>query len=73
MDGILQGLYDFSDTSNFLVLGLSFVLPILFLKRCFDTRVRNEAILEMIQSLQTDNKQLADGIYTIKNQKLAKN
>lgn len=50
MDSILQGLYNFSDTSIFLVLGFSLVLHIIFLKGWFDTRIMNEALLEMIQS-----------------------
>lgn len=48
MDSILQGLYNFSDTSIFLVLGFSLVLHIIFLKGRFDTRIMKEALLEMI-------------------------
>ena len=39
------------------------------LRKWFDNRAKNEALLETIQSLQTNNEQLADRINTIENQK----
>ena len=58
MYDVMQGLYDFPPTSLYLILGISFVLHIFSLKTWFDNRAKNEALLEMIQSLQTDNDQL---------------
>ena len=60
MDYIVQGLYSYGDTSIYWVLGLSFLLHILSLRK-------NMALLGMIQSLQTNNEQLADRINTIEN------
>ena len=51
----MQGLYDFPLTSLYLILGISFVLHIFSLKTWFDNRAKNEALLEMIQSLKTEN------------------
>ena len=48
----------------------SFFLHIVSLEKWFDNRARNEALLEMMQSFQTNNEQLADRIKAIKNQKL---
>ena len=45
-------------------------LHIISLRKWFDNRTKNETLLEMIQSLQTNNEQLADRINTIENQKL---
>ena len=44
MDGILQGLYGFSDTSICLILELSFVFHIISLRKCFDNRAKNQAL-----------------------------
>ena len=64
MDYILQGLCGYCDTFIYWILGLSFFLHILSLKRM------NVPLLGMIQSLQTNNEQLIDRITTIKIQKL---
>ena len=61
----MQGLYDFPPTSLYLILGISFVLHIFSLKTWFDNRAKNEALLEMIQSLQTDNDQLKGKFSTL--------
>ena len=63
IDCIMRGLYGYVDISIYWVLGLSFLLHILSLRK-------NMALLGMIQSLQTNNEQLVDRINTIKNQKL---
>ena len=68
MDCILQGLYGYCDTFIYWILGLSFFLHIISLRKWFDNRAKNEALLEMIQSLQTNNEQLTDRINAIKNQ-----
>ena len=68
MNGILQGIYDFSDRSIYWILGLSFFLYIVSLRKWFDNRAQNEALLEMIQFLQTNNEKLADRINTMDNQ-----
>lgn len=65
-DSILQGLYNFSDTCIFLVLGFSLVLHIIFLKGWFDARITNEVLLEMIQSSQSNNKYLPTGFIPLK-------
>ena len=49
MDGILQGLYGFSDTSIYWILGLSFVFHIISLIKLFDNRAKNEVIGDGIE------------------------
>ena len=66
MQRVLQDLYDFSPTSLFLILGISLVLNIFFLKLWFDNRAKHEALLEMVQSLQTDTKILKKEVRTLK-------
>ena len=51
-------------------MGLSFFLHIISLRKWFDNKAKNEALLEIKQSLLTNNEQLADRIKTIENQKL---
>ena len=53
---VLQDLYDVPSTSLFLILGISLVLNIFFLKIWFDNRAKNEVLLKMVQSLQTDTR-----------------
>lgn len=65
MDGFLKAICGFSDTSIFVILGLRFILHLIFLKLWFDMM----ALLEMQQSLQTNNEQLADRIHITENQK----
>ena len=43
---------------------------IISLRKWFNNRAKNEALLEMIQSLQANSKQLANRINIIENQKL---
>ena len=62
IEGILQGLCDFSYTSIYLIWGISFVFHIISLRSWFGNRAKNEALLEMIQSLQTNNKQLVEKV-----------
>ena len=52
MDYILQGLYDYCDTSFYWILGLNIFLHTISLRIWFDNRAKNEALLEMTQSLQ---------------------
>ena len=54
MHEVLQDLHDFPPTPLYLILGISFVLHILSLKIRFDNSAKNEALLEMLQSLQTN-------------------
>ena len=63
MDCILQDLYGYSDISIYWILGLSFFLHAIFLRK-------NEALLEMIQSLQT-SKQLADSTNNYQKSKVS--
>ena len=51
---VLQDLYYVHSTSLFLILGISLVLNIFFLKIWFDNRDKNEVCLQMVQSFQTD-------------------
>ena len=51
---VMQELYDFPSTSLFLILGISLVLNIFSLTIWFDNRAKNETLLKMVQSLQTD-------------------
>lgn len=48
MDVILQDLFGFSDISIYLILGLSFVFYIIFLRKWFENRAKNEELLEVI-------------------------
>lgn len=66
MDEILQEICDVSSVSIFVIMGLNLVLHIMSLKKWFQNRVKNEINLEMVQSLWTNNKKLADRIYTLK-------
>ena len=65
MEGILQSLYDFPSTSLYLILGISFVFHIISIKQWFDNRAKNEAIWEIIQSLQANNGQSVEKINTM--------
>ena len=58
---------DFPSTSLYLILRISFVLHIFSLKTWFDNRAKNEALLEMIQSSQTDNGQLEKDTINLTN------
>ena len=49
----------------FIWLGISYVFKIISLRKSFDNRVKDESLLDMIQSLQTNNEQLAKYINTI--------
>ena len=52
MIGLLQELYDLSDTYIFVAMvAISFVIHIISLEKWFHNRVRDERLLEMIQSL----------------------
>ena len=64
MDYIMQGLYDYGDMLNCLLLGPSFLFYILLLRK-------NMALLRMIESLQTNNEQLIERIKIIENQSLS--
>ena len=64
MDGILQGLCDFPSTSLYLILEVSFVFHIISSRKWFDNRAKNEVLLEMIQSFQSNNGQLVEKINT---------
>ena len=55
-----------------LSLELSFFLHIISLRKWFDNKAKNEALLKMIQSLQTKNEQLADSINAVESQTLTK-
>ena len=60
MDDILQ--------AYVLILRHSFVF---YIKKWFCIRAKDEALLEMILSLQTNNEQLDDWTYNTENQNLA--
>ena len=47
MNGILQGLCDFPYISIYLILGISFVFHFILLRKWFDNRAKNEALLEI--------------------------
>lgn len=64
MDGILQGLYDFPYIHLF-DFGISFVFHVILLRKWFDNRAKNEALLEMIQYVETNNEQLFEKTNTI--------
>lgn len=66
MPEVLQDLHDFPPTPLYLILGISFVLHILSLKIWFDNSAKNEALLEMVKSLQTDTTFLKEKITTTK-------
>ena len=51
-----------------LILRISFVLHIFSLKTLFDNRAKNEALLETIESLQTDNDQLKENFNTLEKE-----
>ncbi|XP_049979759.1 uncharacterized protein [Alexandromys fortis] len=65
MYDVMQGLYDFPPIPFYLILGISFVLHIFFLKTWFDNRAKNEALLEMVQFLQTDSDLLKGKLKTL--------
>lgn len=51
---VLCKAYIFSDVSIYLILEITFGFHIISLRKWFDTRAKNEALLEVIRSLQTN-------------------
>ena len=49
MEGILKEIYDLSGTYKFLAIAsISLTIHIIFLKKWFDSKVKNEKLLEII-------------------------
>ena len=44
---------------------ISLILHNTSLKKCFDNRIKNQKLIEMIQTLQTGNEKLAERIYNV--------
>ena len=68
LDEILGEVYVLTGVYTLLVTdAISLILHIISLKKGFDNRAKNERLLEMIQTLQTSNKNLGERIHTTEN------
>lgn len=71
MDGIPQGLCYFPYAAFYLMWGIIFVIHIIILRKWLNNRAKNEPLLEMIKSLQTDNDRLKGKFSTLEKDKIS--